>query len=58
MKQIPAFINSVEEAENTTYIYLTVKYHFVHHKFNVHRPETEPGPTILLLKKENACYPL
>jgi len=39
MKQIPAFINSLEEAENTTYIYLAVKYHCVHHKFNIHRPK-------------------
>jgi len=48
MKQIPAFINSLVEAENTTYINLTVKCQFVHHKFNIHEPETEPGPTILM----------
>jgi hypothetical protein len=40
------------EAENTTYIYLTVKCHFVHHKFNIHGPETEPGPPVLMYKRK------
>jgi hypothetical protein len=49
MKQIPVLINSLLEAENNTYIYLTVK---CHHKFNIHRPETEPGPTILMYNRK------
>jgi len=48
MKKIPAFISSLVKTENTTYIYLTVKCHFVHHKFNIHGSQTEPGPNILM----------